>query len=56
MELAPQLSGRAQQVFAAMEQIKTGDYDEVKAAILRYNNDETNPQRFWAVVKEGESH
>ena len=34
-KLAPQLSGRAQQAFAAMEQAKTGDCDEVKAAILR---------------------
>ena len=58
-KLAPQLSGRAQQAFAAMEQAKTGDYDEVKAAILRrYDiNNETYRQRFRAAVKkEGESH
>ena len=57
-KLAPQLSGRAQQAFAAMEQSKTGNYDEVKAAILRRFdiNEETYRQRFRAAVKEGESH
>ena len=58
-KLAPQLSGRAQQAFAAMEQAKAGDYEEVKAAILRrYDiNEETYRQRFRAAKKkEGESH
>ena len=57
-KLAHLLSRKAQQAFAAMEQAKTGDYDKVKAAILRrYNiNDETYCQRFRAAVKEGESH
>ena len=41
-----------------MEQTKTGNYDEVKAAILRrYDiSEETYHQRFRAAVKEGESH
>ena len=58
-KLAPQLSGKAQQAFAAMDRDKAGDYDEVKAAILRrYNiNNETYRQRFrGATRKVGESH
>ena len=47
-KLAPQLSGKAQQAFAAMDRTKTSDYDEVKAAILRrYDvSEETYRQRF----------
>ena len=58
-KLAPQLSGKAQQAFAAMDRDKAGDYDEVKAAILRrYNiNNGTYRQRFrGATRKVGESH
>ena len=42
-KLAPQLTGKAQQAFAAMEMTGAGNYDDVKAAILlRYNiNEET---------------
>ena len=47
-KLAPQLSGKAQQAFAAMDRTKTSDYTEVKAAILRrYDvSEETYRQRF----------
>ena len=51
--LAPQLTGRAQQAFAA------GSYEDVKAAILvRYDiNDETYRQRFRAAsCKDGETY
>ena len=34
-KLATQLSGRAQQAYAAMPRDVSGDYDEVKSAILR---------------------
>ena len=47
-KLAPQLTGKAQQAFAAMELGLSAQYDEVKAAILRrYGiNEEAYRQRF----------
>ena len=36
--LAPQLTGRAQQVFAALPGDNTGVYEELKAAILLHYN------------------
>ena len=56
--LAPQLTGKAQQAYAALPPDGAKDYDEVKAAILwRYNiNEETYHQRFRSLkVKEGEA-
>lgn len=52
--LAPQLTGRAQQAFAAMDVECTGDYDAVKAAILRrYDvNTETYRRRFREIKKK----
>ena len=46
--LAPNLTGRAQQAFAALPSADAGDYDKLRAAILaRYNvNQETYRQRF----------
>ena len=54
-KLAPQLTGKAQQVYTALP---PEDCDEVKAAILRrYNiNEETYHQRFRSLrIKEGEA-
>ena len=58
-KLAPQLTGKAQQAFAAMETAGAGNYDDVKAAILlRYNiNEETYRQRLRSIrLKEEETH
>lgn len=58
-KLAPQLTGKAQQAFAAMETAGAGNYTEVKAAILqRYNiNEETYRQRLRSIrPKEEETH
>ena len=46
LKLAPQLTGKAQQAYAAMEQTAAIKYEEVKAAILRrYEiNEETYQQ------------
>ena len=51
-KLAPQLTGKAQQAFAAMETESAGSYDDVKAVILRrYNiNEETYRQRLRAII------
>ena len=57
--LAPNLTGRAQQAFAALPQAEVGDYDKLKEAILvRYNvNQETYRQRFRSSKrKPEESH
>ena len=57
--LAPQLTGKAQQAYAALKAEDATKYSEVKAAILRrYNiNEETYRQRFRAAGrKEGESY
>ena len=55
-KLAPQLTGKAQQAYAAMAAEEAGDYDRVKTAILRrYNiNVETYRQQFRAATKRGE--
>ena len=55
-KLAPLLTGKAQQAYAAMAAEEAGDYDRVKTAILRrYNiNVETYRQRFRAATKRGE--
>lgn len=58
-KLALQLTGQAQQVFAAMDPARASDYKEVKAAILRrYDiSEETYRRLFRAVVrKDGESY
>ena len=57
--LAPQLTGKAQQAFAALSQEDAGKYKMVKEAILRrYNiSEETYRQRFRAAKrKEGEAY
>ena len=57
-KLAPQLTGKAQQAYAALAPEEVGNYDAVKTAILRrYNiNEETYRQRFRRIKpKEGES-
>ena len=58
-QLAPQLTGKAQQAYAAMPQSSAGKYADVKAAILRrYDiNEETYHQRFRGVArKENETY
>jgi predicted transcriptional regulator len=58
-KLAPQLTGKAQKAFAAMETTGAGKYMDVKAAILqRYNiNEETYRQRLRSIrPKEDETH
>ena len=58
-KIAPQLTGKAQQAYAAMDVTAAAQYDEVKAAILRrYDiSDETYQQRFRAATrKEDETH
>lgn len=58
-KLAPQLTGRAQQVFAAMDPARASDYKEVKATILRRydTSEETYRRRSRAVVrKDGKSY
>ena len=49
VRLAPQLSGKAQQAYVAMPTTEAGQYDQVKAAILRrYDiNAETYWQRYF---------
>ena len=48
MKLAPQLTGKAQQAYAAMKMENGGRYDKFKEAILqRYDiSEETYRQRF----------
>ena len=58
-KLAPELTGKAQRAFAAMDPANAGDYAQLKDAILlRYDiNDETYRQRFQrAKRKDGETH
>lgn len=58
MLLAPQLSGKALQAYAAMENDEAKDYRQVKAAMFRrYDiNDETYRQRFRSIEwKDGEA-
>ena len=58
-KLTPQLTGKAQQAYAAMPTANAGKYEEVKAAILRrYDiNTETYRQRFRTMrLNEGETH
>ena len=52
-KLAPQLTGKAQQAYAALDLDKTTDYDQVKSAILkRYNvTEETYRTRLRAVTR-----
>ena len=54
LKLAPQLTGKAQQAYAAMEQTAAMKYEEVKAAILRrYEiNEETYRQRFRTATRK----
>ena len=53
-KLAPQLTGKVQQAYAAMSADDSCDYEQLKAAILRrYNiNEETYKVRFWAVMRK----
>ena len=55
-KLAPYLTGKAQQAYAAMAAEDAGEYECLKAAILkRYNiNEETYRVRFWAVARKPE--
>ena len=52
-KLAPQLTGKAQQAYAALDLTQTTDYDQVKSAILkRYNvTEETYRTRLRAVTR-----
>lgn len=57
--LVPQLMGKAQQAYAAMDMALSADYDEVKAAVIRrYGiNEEAYRQRFRSAErKEDETH
>ena len=47
-KLAPQLTGKAQQAYAAMQPEEAGDYEKLKSVVLRryYINEETYCQRF----------
>ena len=53
--LAPQLTGKAQQAYAAMSESDSSKYEEVKTAILRrYDiNEETYRQRFRSAKQKG---
>ena len=55
-KLAPQLTGKAQQAYAALSADEAGDYDRLKMAILkRYNiNEETYRQRFRSATRKGD--
>ena len=55
-KVAPQLTGKAQQAYAAMAAENTGDYDQLKAAIFqRYNiTEETYRVRFRSVTRARE--
>ena len=56
--LAPHLTGKAQQAYAAMSTEDASTYEEVKAVVLRRydNSTETYRQRFReARLKEGET-
>ena len=58
-KLAPQLTGRAQQAYAAMPAEEAGDYEALKIAILRRYDicEETYRQRFrGAERKEDETY
>ena len=58
-KLAPQLVGKAQQAYAAMQPDKARDYSELKAAILRRYDitEESYRQRFRALTpKSGETY
>lgn len=59
IKLAPQLTGRAQEAYAAMSSAAAGDYKQVKKAILRcYDiSEETYRQRFRSMrKKDGEAY
>ena len=44
-ELAPALTGRAQQAYAALEEAQANDYDQLKEEVLRYDiNEESWPK------------
>ena len=55
-KLAPQLTGKAQKAFAAMEEGEASDYDQLKKAILkRYNiSGETYRQRLRTTVRKSD--
>ena len=54
--MTPQLIGKAQQAYAAMDAVEAGNYDELKAAVLRrYGiNEESYRQRFRKAHKQQE--
>lgn len=56
-QLAPHLTGKAQQAYAALPPVEAKVYGTVKEAILRrYDINETYLERFWKLrPKEGES-
>ena len=55
-KLEPQLTGKAQKAFAAMDEKQAGDYDELKKAILKHYNvsSEICWHRWRTVVREGD--
>ena len=55
----PQLTGKVQKAFAAMDDVEANDYASLKAAILKLNdiNNETHQQRLRGISKKtDESH
>ena len=53
---APQLTGKAQKAFAAMEEVEASDHDQLKKAILKcYNiSGETYRQRLRTTVRKSD--
>ena len=52
-KLARQLTGKAQKVFAAMEEAKASDYDQLKVILKHYNiSGETHRQRLQTMMRK----
>ena len=45
--MAPQLTGKAQKAFAAMEEAEPSDYDQLKKVILKHYNISGETYRQW---------
>ena len=45
--MAPQLTGKAQKAFAAMEEAEASDYDQLKKVILKHYNISGETYRQW---------